>query len=143
MTATDLAALIVTVASVVAVTLLVFGLITIQRTLRELRLAIEQLREETVPVVAELGEAVRTANMELERMDTLLGTAQSISGAVDSASRLAYQAFSNPVIKALALASGTGRAARTFRTEREEAPRRRRGRVARRRTSRRSGGGRR
>ena len=119
MTATELAALIVAIASVVAVVLLFFTLVAVTRTLKEVRAAIEVLRTETVPVVVELGDTVRAANAELERVDTLLGTAESISGTVDSASRLAYLAFSNPVIKAMALASGTGRAARAFRRNRE------------------------
>ena len=50
----------------------------------------------------------------------MLGTAESIGGTVDSASRLAYLLFSNPAIKAVALASGTGRAARRFRRIRNE-----------------------
>ena len=118
MTATELAALIVAISSVVAVVLLAFGFLSISRTLKEVRLAVELLRTETVPVVAELGETVRAANVELERVDSLLGTAESISGTVDSASRLAYLALSNPVIKALAVASGTGRAARSLQRRR-------------------------
>ena len=47
----------------------------------------------------------------------ILGTAESISSTVDSASRLAYLTFSNPVIKALAFASGTSRAVRRFRRD--------------------------
>jgi hypothetical protein len=65
--------------------------------------------------VQEIRETVGSANIELERVDNLLGTAESISSTLDSASRLAYLTFSNPVIKALAFASGTGRAARRFR----------------------------
>ncbi len=119
MTATELAALIVAIASVVAVVLLGVGLVSIGKTLKEVRAAVELLRTETVPVVQDLGDAVRSANSELERVDGLLGTAESISGTVDSASRLAYLAFSNPVIKVLALATGTGRAARALRKKRE------------------------
>jgi uncharacterized protein YoxC len=116
--ATELAALIVAIASVVAVVLLGVALVSITRTLREVRKAVQLLHAETVPVVTELGDTVRAANAELERVDDLLGTAESISGTVDSASRLAYLAFSNPMIKALALASGTSRAARSFRRQR-------------------------
>ena len=118
MTATELAALIVAIASVVAVVLLALALSEITKTLRALRGTIEALRSETVPVMVELGETVRTANQELERLDGVLGTAESIGGTVDSASRLAYLAFSNPVIKTIAVASGTGRAARRFRRRR-------------------------
>ena len=111
MTATELAAVVVTICSVAAVMLLAFGLVAIRRTLAELRGGGGQLRTETAPVVAEMSETVRAANVELERVDNLLGTAESIGGTVDSASGLAYLAFSNPVIKGLAVASGTGRAA--------------------------------
>ena len=120
MTSTELAALIVAIASVVAVVLLAVALVSITKTLRAVRDTVELLRTETVPVMADLGDAVRSANAELERLDDVLGTAESIGGTVDSASRLAYLAFSNPVIKAIALASGTGRAARRFRRTRNE-----------------------
>lgn len=112
MTATEVCALIVAIASVVGVVLLGVALVSILRTLRRVTDAVELLRTETVPVMNELGQTVRTANAELERVDEILGTAENITGTVDSASKLAYLAFSNPVIKALAFATGTGRAAR-------------------------------
>jgi hypothetical protein len=120
MTATELAALIVAIASVVAVVLMAFALVSITKTLKEVRKAVELLRVETLPVMVELGDTVRSANAELERVGGVIGTAESISGTVDSASRLAYQAFSNPVIKGLAVASGTGRAARSLRRSRKQ-----------------------
>jgi len=119
-TSTELAALIVAIASVAAVVLLAVGLVSITKTLKAVRQAVELLRTETVPVMVDLGDTVRSANVELERLGTVLGTAESIGGTVDSASRLAYLAFSNPVIKTMALASGTGRAARRFRRIRSE-----------------------
>ncbi len=115
MTATELAALIVAIASVVAVVLLGVCLVALVRTLKTLREAVDTLHRETLPVVTELRGTVVQANADLERVETLLGTAESVTATVDSASRLAYLAFSNPVIKALALASGTSRAARRFR----------------------------
>ena len=115
MTTTEVLALIVAIASVIGVVLLAVALSSILKTLRAVRESVDLLRTETVPVMAELGDTVRTANAELGRVDDLLGTAESITGTVDSASRLAYLAFSNPVIKGLAFATGTGRAARRLR----------------------------
>lgn len=115
MDASDAAAVVVAVASALAVAVLVYAIVAVNRTLKQLRSAIEELRRETLPVVTEMRSTVLQANVELERVDNLLGTAESISSTVDSASRLAYLAFSNPVIKAIAFASGTGRAARRFR----------------------------
>jgi hypothetical protein len=120
MTSTELAALIVAIASVVAVVLLAVALVSITKTLRAVRDTVDLLRSETVPVMVDLGDTVRSANVELERLGGVLGTAESIGGTVDSASRLAYLAFSNPVIKTMALASGTTRAARRFRRIRND-----------------------
>jgi hypothetical protein len=113
--AADLAAVIVAIASVAAVMLLVLVVVSVNRTLTTVRLSIEQLRRETLPVVDELRRTVTTANDELERLDALLDSATSISSTVDSASHLAYLAFSNPLIKAMALATGTAKAAKALR----------------------------
>ena len=105
LSAADLAAIIVAIASVVAVVLLIFVVVAVNRTLSELRLSIEQVRRETMPVVDELHRTVTTANAELQRLDVFL----------DSASHLAYLAFSNPLIKVMALATGTAKAAKALR----------------------------
>jgi uncharacterized protein YoxC len=118
MDTSDTAAVIVAVASGMAILVLVYAIVQLTRTLTLLRESIEEVRRETLPVMVEMRSTVGRANADLERVDTLLGTAESISTTLDSASRLAYLAFSNPVIKTLAFASGTGRAARRFRRRR-------------------------
>jgi hypothetical protein len=115
MTASDLAAIIVAFAAVAGVVLLVFAIVSLTRTLAAVRLSIEELRRETLPVIDELQRTVTQANSDLERLDGLLDSATSVTNTVDSASQLAYLALSNPVIKAIAFASGTGRAVRAFR----------------------------
>ena len=115
MSASDLAAVIVAVAAVVGVVLLVFAIVSLTRTLTAVRMSVEELRRETLPVIDELQRTVTQANTDLERLDTLLDSATSVTNTVDSASQLAYMAFSNPVIKAIAFASGTARAARALR----------------------------
>jgi citrate lyase beta subunit len=114
-TASDTAAVIVAAVSVAAFVLLVWAIAQLSRTLAALRTTIEDLHRETMPVVTELQTVVRQTTAELERVDVVLDSAESISATVDSASRLLYLTFSNPVIKALAFASGTTRAARRFR----------------------------
>jgi len=111
----DVAAIIVAVLTAIAVVFLCIALASLTKTMRTLRETVEQLRRETLPVVANMQSTVNQANAELERVDTLLGTAESISATVDSASRLAYLALSNPVIKVMAVGAGTARAARRFR----------------------------
>jgi ABC-type transporter Mla subunit MlaD len=111
----DTAALIVASASVAAVAALLYAVLAVNRTLRELRTTLDEVRAEALPVVAELRATAREANNEIARIDGVIGTASTISATVDSASKLAYAAFSNPVIKTMALASGTSKAAKRLR----------------------------
>ena len=120
MSATDLAAVIVAGCSVVAVVLLAVALIALVRTLRAMREVAHLLRTETVPVLDDLRDTVDVANHEIERLDRLVTTAESVTGTVDSASRLAYIAMANPVIKGVAFASGTAKAARRLRSRKSE-----------------------
>lgn len=118
MTATELAALIVAIASVTAVALLAVALVSVTRTLRAVRQTVELFHGEALPVMTDLADTLRVANDELDRVNRVTRRAESISGTVDAGSRLAYRAFSAPVIKAMAAASGTGEAARGFRRRR-------------------------
>jgi hypothetical protein len=114
-----MAAVIVAASSVAAVVLLTVALIALTRTLRALRDVAELMRTETAPVLDDLRTTVRSANEELQRFDRLVSTAESVTGTVDSASRLAYLAMANPVIKGVAFASGTAKAARRLRRKDE------------------------
>jgi len=42
----------------------------------------------------------------MERVGAVLDTTESVHATVDSASRLAYRAFANPVVKVLAVRAG-------------------------------------
>lgn len=111
----EVAAIIASVCAVVAVVLLVFAVVSLTRTLAAVRLAVEDLRRTAIPAVEDLRRTVSTANTELERVDTLLDSAESVTATVDSASHLAYLAFSNPVIKVMAIGTGTVKAAKALR----------------------------
>ncbi|HET7488225.1 MAG TPA: DUF948 domain-containing protein [Acidimicrobiales bacterium] len=111
----EIAALIASLALLVLAIGLLFALSSLTQTLRSVRGAVEELRRETVPLVANLRVTVDQANTELVRIDGVMDRAESIGSTVDAASRLAYLALGNPVIKVLALAAGTTRAARRFR----------------------------
>jgi HAMP domain-containing protein len=111
----EVAGIIASVAVAILAVGLLFALFSLSRTLRELRTAVEQFRGETLPLVGQLKGTVTQANAELERVDTLLGTAESIGATVDSASRLAYLFFANPLVKALAFGAGSTRAYRRLR----------------------------
>ena len=111
----DVAAIIVAVLTAVAIVFLCIALAALSRTMRTLRETVEELRRETLPVLTNMQLTVNQANAELERVDSVLGTAESISSTLDSASRLAYLALSNPLIKLMAFSAGTARAAKRLR----------------------------
>ena len=111
----DIAALVVAIVAGVLVGALVLMLASLNATLRSLRETTDDLRRSTGPLLAEVRDAVTQANAELGRVDGLLVTTENIANTVDSASRLAYAAFSNPVIKTVAFTTGTSRAWRRLR----------------------------
>ncbi|HLX88258.1 MAG TPA: hypothetical protein VKR22_07380 [Acidimicrobiales bacterium] len=99
------AAALAAVASVVAVAWLA-------RRIRELGRVVDELRHETLPLIREARLVAGQAATEMERVGDVLGSAEAVSATVDSASRLAYRAFANPVVKVLAFGSGLGGALR-------------------------------
>lgn len=117
LSAADLAVLVVTGTSIVAVVVLLFVLQRALVALREVRGALDTITDQVVPLVDELARSVTEANAELDRVNRLVGSAESISATVDATSKLAYRALSAPVIKTVAITSGASRAAKRLRKE--------------------------
>jgi len=115
MSGTEVAALVVAVAAGITLTVLLAVVVALLGTVRELRATVEALRVESLAVVEDLQEAVRGTNAELERIDNVLLAAESVTGTLDSASKLAYLTVGSPVVKGLALATGANQAYRRFR----------------------------
>ena len=114
-TASEVAAIIVSIAVVVFVVGLLFAIASLIRALGQLRETLEQVRTQALPLVSDLRATVGQANAELTRVDTVLGSAENISKTLDQASRLAYLFLANPAVKAIAFGAGTARAARRLR----------------------------
>jgi hypothetical protein len=115
MTAGELAIVVATVLCALGFAGLVLALAAVLRALRDVRTAVDDLRRETTPLLVDLRAAVIEARGDLDRFDRVLGSAEAISDAVGGASRVATAALSTPVIKTVALASGTSRAAKRLR----------------------------
>jgi hypothetical protein len=122
MSGADLALVLATVLCVLGFVALVLVLVRVLGALRELQVAVDTLVARTEPLLDELRatvdearESVEEARDDLDRFDQVLGSAEAISARVDGASRVYRAALSAPVIKTVALASGTSRAARRLR----------------------------
>jgi uncharacterized protein YoxC len=115
MTAGDLAVVLATVLSAIGFAALVVVLLRVLRALGELQSEVQALRSETRPLLADLKTSVDEARDDLDRFDRVLGSAEAISSSVEGVSRVAKIALSAPMIKTVAIASGTGRAAKRLR----------------------------
>src|SRR3984957_10657191 len=125
MSADNVAALIAAIAAGTASFVLVGVVVVLGRRVRELGRVVEDLRRETVPLVHDARVVVDQAATEMVRVGDVLDSAEAVSATVDSASRLAYRAFSNPVVKVLAYSTGLGSALRRFFGRRADVERRR------------------
>jgi hypothetical protein len=112
MSADDVAVLVAACAAAVAAVGSLMAVVLLGRRVRELRRTVSDLQRETVPLVRQARVVVEEAATEMVRVSDVLGSAESVSATVDSASRLAYRAFSNPVVKVLAYGTGAGAALR-------------------------------
>jgi uncharacterized protein YoxC len=95
---------------------LLFALLSVVATVRELRGTVERLREETLAITAAMQDALRDAEHEVDRVDALLTAAEGVGGRIDGASRLVTKTVTNPVVKVLAIGTGTKQAVRRMRT---------------------------
>ena len=112
MSADHVAVLVAAGSAALAAVVMVVVAVALGRRTRELARALEDLRQETVPLVRDARVVVDQAATEMVRVGDVLDSTEAVSATVDSASRLAYRAFANPVVKVLAYSTGVGSAMR-------------------------------
>ncbi len=106
MSAGEIAVLVAALACVAATIGLLVAVGSLRREVRRLRAVADDLAGEAVPLVAGAQRVVDQAATEMERVGAVLDSTESVHATVDSASRLAYRAFANPVVKVLAVRAG-------------------------------------
>lgn len=119
MTALDLLTVLCAVAALGAAVTLSLLSARVLRAAHDLESATAAFEAAATPAVEELRAAATRAVDEVERMDDLLELASSIGRRVDNATEVTYRALTSPVIKGVALASGTRRAATRLRGGRD------------------------
>ncbi len=115
MSAGDLAAVLL---GILALGLAAITVVVVMRLLAvtdELTRTVETVETELMPAVEDLRRAAVDARDEIERLDRIIEGSELVADRVDAASRLAYTAFSRPVIKAMAVRAGTAEAVRKMR----------------------------
>ena len=122
MTADHVAVLVAAGAAAVAALVLGGVVVVLSGRVRQLGEALEDLRQETVPLVRDARVVVDQAATEMVRVGDVLESTEAVSATVDSASRLAYRALANPVVKVLAYSTGLGSALRRLVGRRPASP---------------------
>jgi hypothetical protein len=122
---TEWAAVIASQVCLVLLVVLVVTIVRLDRAARDLRRAAAQFRAEAEPALADLRAVVRAADFELDRVDAIVSGAERVGDRVDAASDLAYRTFTNPVVKALAVGTGTRRAVQRLKGDKPTKPARR------------------
>jgi hypothetical protein len=115
MNAIDVAAIVAIVLCLASAVVFALMIRRMVRAVRQLDALAESLRVETVPLVSDLRATVRQAGDDLDRVEAVLGKAETIATTVDAASRLTYRALRPPLVKTMAFMTGAGRATRRLR----------------------------
>ena len=100
--------------AVVVVSILVLNLFRVVSSLKEL---VDGVTTETVPLIHEVGNTVKGVNNEIERVDSIMASAQNVAHNAQTISETIKLAVTNPLVKALAFAAGARRAARKFKED--------------------------
>lgn len=114
MTIAEFAAVIVAIAVVVTSVFLVTAVNNLNNSLARLEDTAQQLRTEGVAAFRELRQLVADADAELDKVDLVIDRADQATTAISETSRRTHEAVQDPVIRTLAVASGTSKVARSW-----------------------------
>lgn len=118
MSAGEVAGLIAALAFAGLVAVISITLIKLHATLASLQAMVVDVHRSTVPLLEELREAVSAVNMEIDRVDGILASAESVAATTSNVTGLVSAAVTNPIVKALAFLAGVGAGARAFKKAR-------------------------
>lgn len=97
-----------------AVIVLSILVVNLFRVVSSLKALVDGVTQETVPLIHDLGATVKGVNREIERVDGIMASVQTVTKNVETISHAVQAAVSNPLVKALAFAAGARRAAKKF-----------------------------
>jgi len=107
-----MAVLVAAACSAAAAVVLLAAVFVLGRRVSQLRETVSRLERESVPLVRDARVVMEQAASEMERVGDVLASTEAVSETVNSASRLAYRVFANPVVKVLAYSTGISTALR-------------------------------
>ena len=115
MSASEWAAIAGAQVCLVLLVVLVVMIVRLDRTMRDLREATSEFRRDARVALGELHSAVRSADFELDRVNAIVTGAERVTERADAATALADRVITSPVVKAMAVGTGTRRAVQRLR----------------------------
>jgi uncharacterized protein YoxC len=110
----EFAAIIVAIAVVVTAVFLIVAVNNLNNTLARLSETANELRSEGIAAFTELRALVADADAELDKVDLVLDRADLATSAISETSRRTHEAVQDPVIRTLAIASGSSKVGRAW-----------------------------
>ena len=110
MSAGEVAGLVVAIAWAVLVLFLAYVLVALGGTLRELTRVVGEVGDSTVPVLHEVTTTVATANLALDRVETITTNVSTITKNASALSSIAAVSFGGPLVKIASFSYGVRRA---------------------------------
>ena len=110
----EFAAVIVAIAVVVTAVFLIVAVNNLNNTLARLSDTANELRTEGIAAFSELRALVADADAELDKVDLVLDRADQATSAISETSRRTHEAVQDPVIRTLAIASGSSKMGRAW-----------------------------
>ncbi|WP_326794853.1 DUF948 domain-containing protein [Streptomyces sp. NBC_01808] len=106
----EVAGILVAVFWAILVSFLAVALFRLARTLRAAGELVTRVTEEAVPLLAEAGATVRSANTQLARVDAIASDVQEVTANASALSSTVSTAFGGPLVKVAAFGYGVRRA---------------------------------
>ena len=96
---------------------LAWVMIKLSSVVAALKDSVDRHTNETVPLIHEVGNTVKGVNHEIERVDSIMASAQNVAQNASTISETIKLAVTNPLVKALAFMAGARRATKKFRED--------------------------
>ena len=90
-------------------------MLNVFRLLESLKMLVDGIRQETVPLLGEVRVTVSSVNQQLEHVEGLVQSAGNIAKSAERLTGVVEQTVSSPLIKVAGFAAGATRAMRRFR----------------------------
>ncbi|GAA1976797.1 DUF948 domain-containing protein [Kitasatospora viridis] len=110
MSVSELAGLLVAVGWVVLVTLLAVVLVRLAKVLKEATALVGTVAEQAVPLLRDAGDAVRSAQEQLERVDDITANVQDAAANANALSSTVAATLGGPLVKMAAFSYGVRKA---------------------------------